>query len=273
MTTITKNRIRHLFEQKREDDKILSLFVTAGYPHPDETVDLMLRMAGAGADIIELGMPYSDPLADGPMIQYASTEALKQGIRLSEILEMVKKFREKSEAPVILMGYLNPVVHYGTEVFCQDAAAAGVDGLILPDLPPEDAGLIRDAAVENGLSMIFLAAPNTSGERLKKIDRLSDGFVYCVSVTGVTGARPGEVVASSVDRFIDRVLLNVTKNPVLIGFGIRNHDDALRVAAKARGYIVGSALIRCIREAYPRDGWKDRVAEFVSELKYGTPAR
>ncbi len=269
----TKNRIQTLFEQKKKDDKILSLFLTAGYPHPDETVGLMRVLANSGADMIELGMPYSDPLADGPTIQYASNVALEQGIRMKRIFEMVSEFRKHSDIPVILMGYLNPVMHYDAEAFCRDAADAGVDGLILPDLPPEDAHLVRDHAIKNGLDMVFLVAPNTNEKRLEKIDQLSTGFVYCVSVTGVTGARSGEEVAASVGRFIKRVRAHVTNNPVLIGFGIKNHEDALRIAADADGFIVGSALIDCIRQAYPAKGWKDNVAKFVTELKYGSQNR
>ena len=266
----TKNRIQTLFEQKKRDDKILSLFLTAGYPDPAETVELMLNLANSGADIIELGMPYSDPLADGPTIQYASNEAIRHGIRMKRIFEMVKEFRQQSEIPVILMGYLNPVIHYGTDAFCKDAAEAGVDGLILPDLPPEDAQMVHEAAIKNGLDMIFLVAPNTNDKRLEKIDQLSTGFVYCVSVTGVTGARSGEEVSTSVNRFINRVKAHITKNPVLIGFGIKNHDDAMKIAANADGFIVGSALIDCIRQAYPEDGWKENVSNFVRKLKYGS---
>lgn len=269
----TKNRIQTLFEQRKKDEKILGPFLTAGYPDPEETVDLMLNLANSGADIIELGMPYSDPLADGPTIQYASNEALKHGIRMKRIFEMVREFRKQSDIPVILMGYMNPVIHYGAEAFCRDAANAGVDGLILPDLPPEEAYMVRDHALGYGLDMIFLVAPNTSEERIEMIDKLSTGFVYCVSVTGVTGARSGEEVSASVNRFINRVRSHVTHNPVLIGFGIKNHEDAIKIASGVEGFIVGSALIDCIRHAYPAAGWKDNVSKFVSELKFGSNDR
>lgn len=249
----------------------MSLFLTAGFPDPDHTVDLVLGMEEHGADMVELGMPFSDPLADGPSIQYASTKALEQGVTMKDILGMVRKIRKRSEIPLVLMGYVNPVLRYGAEDFCRDAAAAGADGLILPDLPPEEAGLLQEHADACGLRLIYLVAPNTSDERMRRIDRRSRGFVYCVSVTGVTGAREGEEVARSVERFIGRVKENITRNPIMIGFGIRSHEDARRVASGARGFIVGSALVDLLREHYPDEGWKDRLFAFVRSLKYGDP--
>jgi len=151
------------------------------------------------------------------------------------------------------MGYINPVLRYGVEAFCEDAAEAGVDGLIIPDIPIEESGILKDEADKKGLPIIYLVAPNTSDERMRKIDEQSQGFVYCVSVTGVTGAREGDEVAKSVQRFIDRVKQNVTRNPKMVGFGIKSHEDAQRIAADMDGFIVGSALIDTIREHYPEE--------------------
>lgn len=268
--TETANRIGHLFrERKKNNEKIVSLFLTAGYPDPNVTVDLIKTLDRAGADMIELGMPFSDPLADGPTIQYSSYEAIRKGTNISMIFDMVKEIREESDIPIILMGYINPVLHYGIEEFCMQAASSGVDGLIIPDLPPEEASIIESCVQDYGLDLIFLVAPNTSDKRMRLIDARSHGFVYCVSVTGVTGARSGAEVERSVNRFIERVKTNIRKNPVVIGFGIKNHEDAIRISRKADGFIVGSALIDVIRKSYPGKRWMDSVASFVSELKYG----
>lgn len=248
----------------------MSLFLTAGYPDLDSTVELVLGFEQNGADIIELGMPFSDPLADGPTIQYSSTIALEQGITMEGIFSMVREIRSHSEIPLILMGYINPVLRYGLEDFFRQARDSGVDGLILPDIPPEESGLVENYSEEYGIPLIYLVAPNTPDERMKNIDAKSQGFVYCVSVTGVTGAREGDEVARSVERFIDRVDQNIVHNPTMIGFGIKSHEDARRIAARADGFIVGSALIDTIREHFDRKGWKDEVFAFVKSLKYGT---
>ncbi|MGM0588920.1 MAG: tryptophan synthase subunit alpha [Bacteroidota bacterium] len=270
--TTSTNRIEATFQQHKQqepDGKLVSLFLTAGYPDPAETVDLILGMEEAGADMIELGMPFSDPLADGPTIQYSSQVAIEKGIDIDQIFKIVAKVREQSNIPIILMGYLNPVLRYGIDGFFHKAADAGVDGLILPDVPPEESGLMKEAIKQYQLPLIYLVAPNTSDERMKEIDEASSGFVYCVSVTGVTGAREGDEVAQSVERFIDRVDEQIQKNPTMIGFGIKSHEDAQRIAKKADGFIVGSALIDTIRSHYPQEGWKDKVFAFVRELKYG----
>lgn len=267
--TKEKNRIQQLFGQHDGSSKIMSLFLTAGYPDLESTVDLVLGFEENGAELIELGMPYSDPLADGPTIQYSSEIAIKKGITMERIFKMIDKIRTKSNIPIILMGYMNPVFRYGVADFCKKAGEAGADGLIIPDIPPEESGLIDNEAEKTGLAMIYLIAPNTSDERMRKIDNKSKGFVYCVSVTGVTGARDGGEVATSVERFVDRVNQNVTKNPVMVGFGIKSHEDAVRIAAKADGFIVGSALIDTIRDRYPDKGWKENTFSFVRTLKYG----
>lgn len=247
----------------------MSLFITAGYPDLESTVELILGMEANGADLIELGMPFSDPLADGPTIQYSSNKAIENGITLLGIFKMVKEVRQQSDIPIILMGYLNPLMRFGIKKFCKQAGVAGVDGLIIPDLPPEESAILEDHAKANDLSLIYLVAPNTIDKRMQFIDKKSNGFVYCVSVTGVTGAREGDEVSRSVNRFIERVQENITRNPTMIGFGIKSYEDAQKIAEKADGFIVGSALINTIREHYPNEGWKEMVFAFVRRLKYG----
>ena len=264
------HRVADLFRNRDKDSKVMSLFLTAGYPDLDATVDLILGFEKNGTDMVELGMPFSDPLADGPTIQYSSNKAIENGITMMGIFEMVREVRQHSEIPIILMGYVNPVMRYGVEDFCKNASDAGVDGLIIPDLPVEESGILEDKARKYGLPIIYLVAPNTSDERMQLIDDKSEGFVYCVSVTGVTGARDGEEVSNSVNRFIERVKTNITKNPRMVGFGIKSHEDALTIARDMDGFIVGSALIETIRTHYPDENWKDEVFAFVRGLKYGT---
>lgn len=263
------NRIAKKFKEKAAGEKLMSLFITAGYPDLESTVDMVLDMEKNGADMVELGMPFSDPLADGPTIQYSSEISIKKGISIDKIFEMVAQIREKSEIPIILMGYMNPVLRYGIKEFCANAAKAGVDGLILPDIPVDEDELITEHATNNNLNLIFLVAPNSTDERMQLADEKSSGFVYCVSVTGVTGARDGNEVSNSVDGFINRVKKNVTKNPVLVGFGIKSHEDAQRIASNADGFIVGSALINCIKETYPQESWKNNLNSLVHSLKFG----
>ncbi len=268
MTTKT-SRIQTVFETRNSDEKIMSLFITAGYPDLESTVDLILGFEKNGADIIELGMPFSDPLADGPTIQLASNVAIENGITMKKIFEMVREVRKQSQIPIILMGYINPILRYGVEKFCSEAEECGVDGLIIPDAPLEESSIVSEAAGKRGLNMIFLVAPNSTDKRMQQVDQHSSGFVYCVSVTGVTGARKGEEVAQSVERFIDRVKTNVIRNPKLVGFGIKNYEDAQLISKKVDGFIVGSALIDTIRNHYPNKDWQQNVFLFVKELKFG----
>ncbi len=263
------NRIEQTFKNKAANEKLMSLFITAGYPDLESTVDIVLGMEKNGADLIELGMPFSDPLADGPTIQYSSEVAIKNGISIDKIFDMVTEIRKKSEIPIILMGYMNPVLRYGVKEFCEKAANSGVDGLILPDIPVDEDEIIEEHASANNLNIIHLVAPNSSDIRMKLADSKSKGFVYCVSVTGVTGARDGDEVSSSVERFIARVRENVIANPVMVGFGIKSYEDAQNIASNADGFIVGSALINTIKKSYPEEGWKDDLFSFVHSLKYG----
>lgn len=243
--------------------------MTAGYPNKEDTVELILGFEKAGADIIELGMPFSDPLADGPTIQYSSDVAIANGVDLESIFEMVKELRKQSQIPLVLMGYINPVFHYGLDRFIKRCAAVGVDGLILPDVPVEEDKQVRKLCFENGVSLIYLVAPNTSEKRLQLTNEKTSSFVYCVSVTGVTGARDAESVQKSVNTFIDRVRKNID-SPILVGFGIKSHQDALLIAEKADGFIVGSALIEHIRAHQSTSNWKEELFSFVRELKTGS---
>ncbi len=263
------NRIQQLFQQRDPDHKIMSLFITAGYPDPAQTVALIRELESSGADMIELGMPFSDPLADGPTIQNASKVALEQGVHMDSIFGMVRELRRYSEIPIVLMGYINPVLRYGLEKFFQTASESGVDGVIIPDVPPGELPELTGLTDTCGIDPIYLVAPNTSDERMKTIDEYSRGFIYCVSVTGVTGARDGEEVDRSVRKFIQRVRTNVTKNPVLIGFGIRSHKDAMNISKEVEGFIVGSALIDVIDKYYPHEDWIARAGSFVKALRSG----
>jgi len=264
------NRIDKVFAKRKKEDKLLSLFITAGYPTVQDTVDLILGFEKNGADLIELGIPFSDPLADGPTIQYSSEIAINNGINIDMIFDQVKEIRTKSDIPVVLMGYMNPVLKYGVERFCKKAAEVGVDGLILPDIPADEDTIIQKEAEKYHLYLIYLVAPNTTDVRMKMIDHKSQGFVYCVSVAGVTGARDGNEVSDSVNKFINRVKKNITVNPTMIGFGIKSFEDAQLIAAKSDGYIVGSALIETIRKHFPDNNWKENTFKFVKSLKFGT---
>lgn len=260
------NRIKDAFI-RADGKKVMSLFVTAGYPTIEDSADLVIGCVRSGADIIELGMPFSDPLADGPTIQESSNVAIANGTTISIIFDIVRQVRQHSEVPIILMGYINPIIKYGIEAFCADSAHAGVDGFIIPDLPADEHDIVSRYSRDLGISMIHLVAPNTSDERMRLVDSLSNGFVYCVSVTGVTGARDGKQVSDSVNLFIDRVKSNVTQNPVLIGFGIKSKEDADMISAKVDGFIVGSALIQTIGTNYPNSNWKGQVYKFVESLR------
>lgn len=224
--------------------KALIPFVTAGDPHPDVTVPLMHALVDAGADIIELGVPFSDPMADGPVIQRASERALLHHMSLRQVLEMVRQFRlQDVRTPVVLMGYLNPIEGMGYAHFAQSAEAAGVDGILTVDMPPEEAGDLVKALRERGLDPIFLVAPTSSAARMNRIAEAGSGFIYYVSLKGVTGAAHLEV-ASVAEKLTE--LRRLTRLPIGVGFGIRDADSAARVARIADAVIVGSTLVRKI---------------------------
>ena len=249
----------------KSGDKALITFITAGDPDLATTAGLIPRMVAAGADIIELGVPFSDPMADGPTIQKASERALAAGTTLAGILAMVKELRVSCQVPLLLMGYYNPIYIYGVERFCRDAVAAGVDGVLVVDLPPEESAELKDVADRAGLDVIFLLTPTSDASRIKTVNRLGRGFVYYVSVTGVTGARTSLAasLAETVTAVRDQVRL-----PLAVGFGISTPQQAGDVAAVADGVVVGSAIVKLFEEQRGEE-LTARVVAMVRGLKAG----
>jgi tryptophan synthase alpha chain len=242
--------------------KALVPFVTAGDPSLAATVPVMHALAEAGADVIELGVPFSDPMADGPVIQRSSERALERGAGLAWVLDCVRAFRERDAAtPVVLMGYLNPVEIRGAATFAADAAAAGVDGMLLVDLPPEEADEYRAAFAHSGLALISLASPTTPQARLQRLCEQADGYLYYVSYAGVTGAAHLDV--GDAGRHLAQVRA-MAKSPVFAGFGIRDAASAAAMAAHADGVVVGSALVDVLGT-----GGVASVRRFLAELRAG----
>lgn len=243
------NRIdRKLAELKASGRKMLSPYITAGDPHPDKTVEIMHGLVQAGADILELGIPFSDPMAEGPVIQHAMERALAYSINSHDVLNMVKKFREEDkDTPVVIMGYLNPIEQYGYDLFAQQAVEAGVDGTILVDLPPEEYGDVAAIWQKHGLYSIFLCSPTTTDERMALINQFARGYLYYVSLKGVTGSDALNV-SSLQEQYQARKIQ--TKLPLMVGFGIKTAEMAADVSYFADGVIVGAALINELIQAY-----------------------
>lgn len=259
------NRIERKFEKLRKLKRAAFIpYICAGDPNPEITKKLALEFDSVGVDIVELGVPFSDPIADGPSIQKASERALAHKISLKQIIEMVKELRKYTEIPIALMTYFNPVFIYGIEKFCNDATDAGVDGVIIPDLTPEEAGPLFEAAKKVKFATILLVAPTTPPERMKLIAENSTGFIYCVAVTGVTGARDrlSEFISPMVS-----TLRKYTDKPICVGFGVSNPEQARAVAKIADAVIVGSAIID-VMEANLEDEAKliAETKQFVSSL-------
>ncbi len=239
-------------------------YLVGGDPDPEISRRLILAMAEAGADIVELGIPFSDPMADGPTNQLAAMRALKSGTTLAKVLELVRAVRRDSQIPINLMGYLNPFHRYGLERFCLDAAAAGADGLIIPDLQPDDAGEICPYADAAGLATVFLIAPTSTTSRLELVARAGSGFVYAVSLTGVTGER--QALPEELESFLTRARGTIQR-PLAVGFGISTPEMAQAVGRIADGVIVGSAIVRRIQEAVESGNDPvDAVAQFVASV-------
>lgn len=239
------SRIKKLFENKQ--NRVLNVYCTAGYPALESTLPVMKSLQSAGADLIELGMPYSDPLADGPVIQQSSAVALANGMTISTLFSQLKHSRQEIHVPVILMGYLNPVLQYGFEKFCADAALAGIDGLILPDLPEYEFETVYGPTIKKyGLDFIFLVTPETTDERVKKLDQLSTGFLYAVSSSSTTGS---DKQMQPVEAYLERLRRFELKNPVLVGFGIKDKESFDTACAHANGAIIGSAYIQSLENA------------------------
>lgn len=236
------SRIEKMFERKKKG--ILNIYTTAGYPKLDDTLVVMQQLQDNGADLIELGMPYSDPLADGPVIQESSSLAIANGMTIQVLFEQLKAMRQNIHVPVILMGYMNPVLQYGFEKFCANAAEVGVDGLILPDLPEYEFETEYGAIVKKyNLDFIFLVTPETSEERLLKLDSLSAGFLYAVSSSSTTGA---DKQMADISSYLKRLNEANLKNPVLVGFGIKDKATFEAACLYANGAIIGSAFIKAI---------------------------
>ena len=261
------SRIKGCFARLgKEGKKALIPFITAGDPDPAITVPLMHAMVKAGANIIELGVPFSDPMADGPVIQAASERALEHHVSLHNVLEMVRNFREKdTDTPVVLMGYLNPVEVMGYEKFAQAASDAGVDGLLTVDLPPEEAHDLLETFKAHELDPVFLIAPTSTGERIEKICSCASGFVYYVSLKGVTGAASLDVesVAAKLGQ-----IRSATDLPIGVGFGIKDAESAAQVAKVADAVVVGSAIVKLVGEnAGDKKVIETKVTALLAEIR------
>ena len=255
------NRIDKLFREKK--GTILSVYFTAGYPRLDSTAGIIEALADAGADMIEIGMPFSDPVADGPVIQYSSEMALRNGMNLKLLFDQLSEIRDDVKIPLLLMGYLNPVMQFGVENFCRECTRTGIDGVILPDLPPivykEEYFSIFNVY---DLYNILLISPQSSVERITAIDKISRGFVYMVSSSSVTGSK-GNFSDDQISYF-KRVSDMKLRNPVLIGFGISNHETFIDAGKFARGGIIGSAFVNILEQ----DGNDfENINQFIKEIR------
>lgn len=260
-TTLTKNRIERLFEEKKE--RILSVYFSAGYPNLEDTSSIMQYLEESGADIIEVGIPFSDPVADGPTIQESNKIALDNGISLKLIFKQLSEIRKTVKIPIILMGYINPVLQFGLDDFCKKCAEVGVDGLILPDLPMQEyTDEYKSTFEAHGLLNIFLITPQTSEDRIREIDQNSKGFIYMVSSASTTGAKTN--ISHGQETYFERVNSMKLNNPTLIGFGISNKETFDRACQYSSGAIIGSAFINVLREA---KNIKSDIASFIKSVK------
>lgn len=258
MEVIT-NKINKLFESKPKD--ILSVFFTAGYPQLDDTAAILSELERAGVDLVEIGMPFSDPIADGPTIQESSEEALKNGMSMKKLFQQLETV--ETEMPIILMGYINPVLQYGFEKFCEDAVRVGVSGLILPDLPMHEYETVYKGILQKyGLVNVFLITPQTSDERIRQIDKNSDSFIYMVSTASTTGAR-AQIEEDQIAYF-NRINEMDLKNPRLIGFGISNKETFDNACKYSNGAIIGSAFIKALSAG---NDVQESVSKFIKDIK------
>jgi tryptophan synthase alpha chain len=260
------SKIKNLFEKKK--GRILNVYCTAGYPQLSSTLEVMNALQQNGADIIELGMPYSDPLADGPIIQHSSSIALANGMTIGKLFEQLNDFRKSPSSggvgeavPLILMGYMNPVLQYGFEKFCADAAAVGIDGLILPDLPEYEFETEYGAIIKKyRLDFIFLVTPETSDERIKKLDSLSSGFLYAVSSSSTTGSDKN---MTDVSAYLKKLKSMQLKNPLLVGFGIKDKQTFNAACEHADGAIIGSAFVKALENTKDIEG---AIKKFINGI-------
>ena len=235
------SRLESVFKQKNH--KALIAYVTVGYPNIEATLKVVPLLAESGCDIVELGIPFSDPMADGATIQRASFKALENGVTTSLCLDIAKKLSKKTPIPLVFMTYFNPIYQYGLEKFCHDCVASGIDGLIVPELPPEEGDELGNLAGKSGVDLIYFLAPTSVEERIKLVANKARGFIYLVSIAGVTGAR--NELPPDLGKFISRVK-QLAKQPVCVGFGISTPEQAARIAQTADGVIIGSKLIQLL---------------------------
>ena len=255
------NRINSLFQNRKSN--ILNVYFTAGFPKQEDTILIAQHLQKAGADIIEIGIPFSDPIADGPTIQESNKIALDNGMNLHLLLEQVQQIRKSVSLPIILMGYFNPVLQFGFEKFVKEAERVGVDGLILPDLPVDEYLVMYKKMVEeNGLTNTFLISPTTSEERIRKIDAVTNGFIYAVSSSSTTGAQKG--FSTEQESYFKRLQDMKLENPFLIGFGVSNHETFATASKYSSGAIVGSAFINLIKDS---TGLESDITRFIKGLR------
>lgn len=258
---ITENRIDNLFSKKKRD--VLSVYYSAGYPQVGDTRVVMRALQHAEADMIEIGMPFSDPVADGPTIQESNMQALKNGMSIALLFDQLAGFRDEIDIPVILMGYINPVLQYGLERFCKKCSETGVDGVILPDLPMQEYMEEYKSMFERyGLFNIFLITPQTSEQRVREIDGQSRGFIYMVSTSSTTGARQG--ISEEQTSYFTKIREMDLQNPLMIGFGISNRQTFSHACEYASGAIIGSAFIKTLASARQME---EDIQSFIKEIK------
>ena len=261
MTRRIEKKFRSL---KESHEKALVVYITAGDPSLEKTEEIIHALDEAGADILEIGVPFSDPTADGPVIQAASQRALKTGVTLEAILDLIARVRKTSEIPIVLFGYYNPIFSYGNERFAIKAKDAGVDGILVVDLPPEESSELRRYTDRKGIDFISLIAPTTGAERIGQIAKKASGFLYYISITGVTGtATP---VIEDIQRDVERIR-EASVLPIAVGFGISTPEQAREIAPVADGVVVGSAFVRLIEESGGRENLAAQVSSFARRIK------
>ncbi|WP_428329614.1 tryptophan synthase subunit alpha [Mucilaginibacter sp.] len=254
------NRLNQLFNTKK--DNLLSIYFTAGYPELNNTLNIAEALEKAGVDFLEVGFPYSDPVADGPTIQHSSEVALENGMNLNVLFEQLKDLRKRITIPILLMGYVNPMVQYGVERFCKKAAEVGVDGVIVPDLPMyEYETLYAKYFIYNNLSNIFLVTPQTSEDRIRKIDELSNSFIYLLSSSSITGGNLQ--VSLNIEDYYKRIKAMQLKNPAIIGFGISDNQSFNKACEYAQGAIVGSAFVKLLGTK----NYLEKIPAFVKSIR------
>ena len=256
------NRITNLFQTQK--DGILSVYFTAGYPNLNDTASILKALQAKGIHMVEVGIPFSDPMADGPVIQEAATQALRNGMSLHLLFEQLKEIRSEVQIPIILMGYLNPIMQYGFENFCRQCQACGIDGVIIPDLPYKDyLESYRPIAQQYGIHVIMLITPETSEERIRQIDAHTDGFIYMVSSAAVTGAQ--KEFNAQKQAYFQRIKQMQLRNPRMIGFGISNKSTYESAAAYASGCIIGSKFVTLLEEEKDAGKAIDKLLEMLKK--------